>query len=173
MSVPNIFSKFFGSIDVSKLDENFDYLFNTQVSIPTGLIAFFPMDSVPTGWLKCNGASLNTITYAALFAKIGYTYGGSANSFLLPDLRGEFIRCYDDGRGVDSGRVLGSFQDASAITNIVFQGAYLQSSLNLDRTEFFQNTVSNNGAGTAGYTRDGSYWFFRPRNIALLPCIKY
>lgn len=46
----------------------------------------------PAGWLFCNGQSLSTTTYAALYAVIGYTYGGSGANFNVPDLRGRSIR---------------------------------------------------------------------------------
>lgn len=68
----------------------------------------------PTGWLKCNGAQISRTTYSALFAAIGTTYGSGNGSttFHLPDFRGLFPRGFDDGRGIDSGRVFGSFQDS-------------------------------------------------------------
>lgn len=64
------------------------------------------------GWLKCNGALVSRAQYAALFAAIGTRFGAGDGSttFGLPDLRGEFIRGWDDERGVDSGRVLGTAQ---------------------------------------------------------------
>lgn len=67
---------------------------------------------VPTGWLVANGQAVSRVTYAALFAAIGTTYGAGDGSttFGIPDLRGEFLRGWDDGRGVDSGRALGSAQ---------------------------------------------------------------
>lgn len=70
------------------------------------------VNAVPAGWLKANGQLVSRSTYAALFAAIGTTYGAGDGSttFQLPDLRGEFLRGWDDGRGVDSGRALGSAQ---------------------------------------------------------------
>lgn len=63
-------------------------------------------------WLLCNAQVVSRTTYAALFAKIGTTYGAGDGSttFALPDLRGEFLRGLDNGRGVDSGRSIGSNQ---------------------------------------------------------------
>jgi len=55
--------------------------------ISTGLIIPWGSASIPSGFLECNGQSVSTSTYAALFAVIGYTYGGSGASFLLPDLQ--------------------------------------------------------------------------------------
>ena len=83
------------------------------VSIPTGMIAPFAMSSPPTGWLECNGATISRSTYATLFAAIGTTYGAGdgSSTFVLPDLRATFIRGFDNSRGIDTGRVFGSFQD--------------------------------------------------------------
>ena len=80
------------------------------LTVPPGTLIFHCANSAPSGFLKANGAALNTTTYAALFAAIGYTFGGSGASFNVPDMRGEFPRGWDDARGVDSGRVFGAFQ---------------------------------------------------------------
>ena len=87
----------------------------SQIAAPTGSVYTFAGSTVPTGWLKCNGALLSRTTYAALFAVIGTTYGAGDGSttFALPDLRGEFVRGADDGRGVDAGRTLGAWQNHS------------------------------------------------------------
>lgn len=79
-------------------------------AVPSGTVAWFAGSTAPAGWLKANGASVSRSTYAALFAAIGTTYGGSGNHFNLPDLRGEFIRGWDDGRNTDRNRALGSAQ---------------------------------------------------------------
>lgn len=67
----------------------------------------------PLGWLKCNGAVVSRTQYAALFDVIGtrFAAGNGSTTFGLPDLRGEFVRGWDDGRGVDPGRELGSAQE--------------------------------------------------------------
>ncbi|MNZ06746.1 Tail fiber protein [compost metagenome] len=82
------------------------------VSSETGQVASFAMSSPPAGWLKCNGAAISRTTYAALFSRIGTTYGAGNGSttFNLPDIRGEFLRGWDDGRGIDASRALGSAQ---------------------------------------------------------------
>lgn len=93
---------------------------NTQAdSPPPGAVIHFARDSAPTGWLKCNGAAVARTTYAALFAAIGTTWGAGdgVSTFNLPDLRGEFIRGWDDGRGVDSGRAFASFQDQGVVSH--------------------------------------------------------
>lgn len=57
------------------------------VAAPTGEIKLWPVASPPTGHLLCDGSSLSTTTYAALFAVLGYAYGGSGAAFNLPDFR--------------------------------------------------------------------------------------
>ena len=69
---------------------------------PVGVPLPFPSATPPTGWLKCNGAAFDKAKYPGLTAVFPSGY--------LPDLRGEFIRCWDDGRGIDSGRMLLSAQ---------------------------------------------------------------
>jgi microcystin-dependent protein len=77
-----------------------------------GRIGTFAMATPPPGWFRANGAAVSRTVYAALFAKIGTTYGAGdgVSTFNLPDPRGKFIRVLDDGRGIDVGRVLGSSQ---------------------------------------------------------------
>lgn len=62
------------------------------VATPPGAVIMYGGASAPTGWLLCDGASLSTTTFAALFAAVGYTYGGSGSSFNAPDARGIFVR---------------------------------------------------------------------------------
>lgn len=77
-----------------------------------GQVAHFAMNSAPDGWLIANGQAVSRSTYARLFGRIGTIYGAGNGSttFNLPDMRGEFLRGLDNGRGIDAGRVLGSLQ---------------------------------------------------------------
>jgi len=80
---------------------------------PVGSVAMLATTTAPLGWLKANGALINRVTYAGLFAVIGTTFGAGDGSttFALPDLRGEFLRGWNDGRAVvDAGRAFGSLQ---------------------------------------------------------------
>lgn len=77
-------------------------------ALPVGVPVPWPSATPPTGWLKCNGAPFSAEEYPEL-AKAYPTNK-------LPDLRGEFIRGWDDGRGVDSGRALLSSQEATSIS---------------------------------------------------------
>jgi microcystin-dependent protein len=56
-----------------------------------GMIIPWPIGFAPMGWMFCSGQSLNVSQYSALFSLLGYTYGGSGNTFNLPDLRGRMI----------------------------------------------------------------------------------
>lgn len=78
-----------------------------------GSVSAFAMPTPPTGWLVCDGSTVSRTEYADLFATIGtlWGHGDQVSTFNLPDLRGEFIRGFDDGRGVDDGRVFGSWQE--------------------------------------------------------------
>lgn len=78
-------------------------------ALPVGVPVPYPLATPPTGWLKCNGSSFNLASYPKLAAVFP--------TGVLPDLRGEFIRGWDDERGVDSGRALLSTQ-GDAIRNI-------------------------------------------------------
>ncbi|HGX6835329.1 TPA: phage tail protein, partial [Escherichia coli] len=94
-------------------------------ALPVGVPVPWPLETPPTGWLKCNGAAFSSEKYPNL-AKAYPT-------LKLPDLRGEFIRGWDDGRGIDSGRNLLSAQN-DAIQNIV--GSF-------GRTQLFRDVLSS------------------------------
>ena len=80
--------------------------FTTVQGVPSGSVFCMAVATVPSGYLECNGNAVSRTTYAALFAVIGTAYGtgNGSSTFNLPDLRGEFVRGFDNGRGVDSGR---------------------------------------------------------------------
>lgn len=67
----------------NNLSEIRDY---TNQLFGVGDIKLIPGSTAPKGWLLCNGASVSTTTYAALFAKIAYAFGGSGGSFTLPNI---------------------------------------------------------------------------------------
>jgi microcystin-dependent protein len=144
-------------------------------TVPAGAVSPFAMTTAPTGWMKCNGAAVSRSTYAALFAAIGTTFGpgDGSTTFGLPDLRGEFIRALDDGRGVDSGRALGASQ-ADVLGSHTH--SYLASTGTLGGTPYVAGgsqvpivSVNQNSATTGGTGGTET----RPRNVALLYCIKF
>jgi microcystin-dependent protein len=149
----------------------------------------FAQSTAPTGWLKANGQLISRATYASLFSAISTTYGAGDGSttFKVPDLRGEFVRGWDDSRGVDTGRSLGSLQ-SWAIQNITGVLTYIS------------ETWAAVGTATGVFTKEGGFTNVgtpdspdssvsgritfdastqvqtstetRPRNVALLYCIK-
>ena len=84
----------------------------TDEKTPVSAVMHFPRTAAPGGWMKANGAAISRTAYAALFAVIGTTFGAGDgfNTFNLPDLRGEFLRGWDDGRGLDNARGMGTVQ---------------------------------------------------------------
>ena len=140
---------------------------------PVGSILYFAHNSIPAGWLECNGDSVSTSVYSSLFSKIGYTYGGSGGQFKLPDLRGEFIRGWDHGRGIDVGRVLGS---AQASQNLAHTHKIIDTSTpspNSDAINSFDtDTYTNQNGGAYVETTSSGGNESRPRNIALVACIR-
>jgi microcystin-dependent protein len=148
-----------------------------------GMVASFATSSAPVGWLKANGAYVSKTAYPQLYAAIGTQFGESGGDFRLPDLRGEFVRGWDDGRGVDSSRGFGSWQDsANKLHGHPFRtgdgndqtdpsGGLAMDSSNTQRNHGEYTGALTNSAGEqiGGSGGDES----RPRNVALLYCIKY
>ena len=148
------------------------------VTVPSGAVFHFAMIAAPAGYLKADGTAVSRATYAALFAAIGTTFGvgDGATTFNLPDLRGEFVRGWDDARGVDVDRVFGSAQADELKSHS--HDAYVQTSGDYDydiRVLYPNNGMagSKGGKGWRGNViRDTGGTETRPRNIALLACIK-
>jgi microcystin-dependent protein len=149
---------------------------------PSGAIIGFAANSPPTSWLECNGAAISRTTYAALFAVISTTWGvgDGSTTFNIPDLRGEFIRGWDNGKGTDSGRAFASSQtdafqghhhDISTNNNNGSAGsgaAYTTQAETSVRTNLVEDP---NNDGVNGTPRTAAET--RPRNFALMYCIKY
>jgi microcystin-dependent protein len=162
-----------------------------QSAIAAGHIMFFASASAPTGYLKANGSAISRTAYASLFSAIGTTFGAGDGSttFNLPDLRGEFLRGFDDGRGVDAGRGFGSPQSDLYKSHAHNTGGYMNAQDSgggswtltgqawpVARKGFaviappFPIDSEMNSAGQQPYSGGSET---RPRNIALLACIKY
>ena len=172
--------------------------FATVGGVPVGAVFYFAASTEPTGFLKCNGAAVpRTGQYAALFAVTGTTYGvgNGTTTFNLPDLRGEFIRGWDDGKGVDPARVFGLPQgyatakpQTTTATRLLGDGTTTTidaSTTNPSAIGFTRISKTTEGVTTGsvdsanagqeidvlqGVTGDAET---RPRNVALLACIKY
>jgi microcystin-dependent protein len=139
---------------------------------PVGTIITYPVDSIPSHCLECNGAMISRETYSELFAVIGTLYGtgDGSTTFNLPDLRGEFIRGFDNGRGIDSGRAFGSAQGDEFKSHSHPVKEHVVSYSSTGRILTPNNgsyTPSPNGIGATGGTET------RPRNIAMMFCIVY
>jgi microcystin-dependent protein len=131
--------------------------------------------NAPTGWLKSNGDPVSRTTYADLWAVIGATYGNGDGSttFNLPDDRAEFARGWDDGKGVDDGRVLGSHQDeAMGPHTHVYQaqGGANSTHVKADHVEGSGSDADRYGRNYTTNENSGSET--RPRNNAYLVVIK-
>jgi hypothetical protein len=166
-----------------------------------GSIAAFGMATPPEGWLECNGQAVSRTTYAQLFGRIGTTYGDGdgGTTFNVPDLRGDFVRGWDHGKGSDEDRqrTLGSVQldqmqghnhiDSGhshqippGVTNgpgscsSGLWGYYVICSqvaiVTVGVTSGSAKLGNPNNSGF-GLTRYGNET--RPRNMALMYCIKY
>lgn len=185
---------------IKQVDDDLQNWLQYNGGTPVGAIVYYPASTIPFGWMECDGRSLDKNTYASLFAIVGYTYGGSGNTFKLPDLRGEFVRGWDHGRGVDENRVLGSWQKgtlnvtdpnygshntagiigrtnyAGGTTGIVdkqFVSEVGQDYVTRDTypnamLHWFNGTNAPLELGTSGF----SFGATRPRNVALVPCIR-
>ena len=68
-----------------------DNSFLSSTGSPAGTIDAYASSTPPTGWLNADGSSVSTTTYSALFAVIGYTFGGAGANFNLPNLTGRTI----------------------------------------------------------------------------------
>lgn len=161
----------------------------TPQLVPVGSIHSFLGTSVPTGYLQLNRQTVLRADYAALWtwvqgsgafdatgAEAGmFGPGDGSTSFDLPDLRGEFLRGWDDGRGVDASRAIGSSQadDFKAHSHedtynyrTSGGGEVAGSSLPFAGRASLNNGTRVISSDPAGGTEN------RPRNIAAMFCVK-
>lgn len=150
---------------------------------PAGVVIYTAAATPPAGYLEANGAAVNRLTYADLFSAIGTLYGAGdgASTFNLPDLRGEFIRGWDNGKGTDSGRLFGTWQQddfkshnhtGPTFKNLLKDG-YNGSVTGSDTTGSGPSGEAAVGTGDWGPMINAGGTETRPRNVALMPCIKF
>lgn len=153
-------------------------------SNPIGSIITLAHPNCPAGTLPADGRLLEQTTYQALYQALGQIYGGDNTQFRLPDLRGEFIRGFDNGRGVDADRSFGNRQgdQTSKHKHVINWGE--------SYGEGFGRTNTHNHIGSASTDYDNYHYFTndgtdyngfsnngvigdetRPKNVALLFCI--
>jgi microcystin-dependent protein len=151
-----------------------------------GSIALFAGTTAPNGWLKCDGTGnlsrsqyLNLWNFANssnnivdettwLAGRIGsFSTGNGSTTFRIPDLRGEFVRALADGKAVDTGRVIGTAQadDFKSHSHLLKRDASGAGATGGDTGNSWNGSYRT--TETAGGTET------RPRNIALLYCIKF
>lgn len=170
----------------------------TRQMAPVSAVTYFARNSAPTGWLKANGAAVSRTAYSDLFAAIGTVFGAGDgfNTFNVPDLRGEFLRGVDDGRGVDVGRAFGSRQtdDNKAHSHTASSGTAGEHSHSQTTGQYNEDGNGNPWASGDPNRQEGSLTWStgsagshshtitvqssggsesRPRNVALLACIKF
>ena len=163
-------------------------LVKTALALPVGTMLPFPRGTVPPGFLEVDGSAQSASVYPDLAAYLGGAFDKGdegAGFFRLPDTRGEFLRGWDHGRGVDAGRVLGSAQTAEMPSHTHYNNI---------RTSVVGNQESvvtpyGPGSGIATtrvvqtsnstYAEAGNYPVSfeggvenRPRNLAVMWCIK-
>ncbi|EAO6783241.1 phage tail protein [Salmonella enterica] len=140
-------------------------------ALPVGVPVPWPTATPPAGWLKCDGRAFTKEQYPVL--------ARAYPTLRLPDLRGEFIRGWDDGRKVDTGRALLSFQEGTIVSGFDDNDTGDISSLGSTQYGFGDALTSNqlgviNGkkwifdASSKGAQRY-DWWAYvsaRPRNIA-------
>jgi len=136
--------------------------------LPAGVIMDYAGSSVPSGWLLCNGASVSSATYPALYAAIGHTYGGSGSSFNLPDARNKMV--IGAGSSYGLGNTGGSSTSSLSISNMpshnhsvninhghgFTQGSHHHSISGLSHSHAMSGGTHAHGADSA--TNYGSFW---------------
>jgi phage-related tail fiber protein len=176
-----------GTIDVAALAKEVERL---KSAVPVGAVLAFPTGIVAPGYLELDGSVQSIATYPDLAAYLGTVYNKGnegAGNFRLPESRGEFLRGWDHGRGVDGGRPIGSWQKGSlqsfdpsnvspAVSGLwhnTASDAGLQDAHGLDPHNTTDYGVSN-AVFTAGNTpvSAGALGVMRPRNLAVMWCIK-
>jgi microcystin-dependent protein len=163
-------------IDLSNLTDEITISFPDQsenIGVPTGMVMWYTLNTPPGGWLECDGSAVSRTTYSKLFGVIGTNYGSGNGSttFNLPELRAQFIRGWDNGRGVDSGRSFGSTQGHAIQQHNHVTSLWLHFYGGGSSSGSFRH--SNVGDGSSNVTSSNTGGAeTRPRNTALLPCIK-
>jgi Phage Tail Collar Domain len=163
----------------------------TNNGVPLGTVMYFAGLFPPNGWLVCDGSAVSEM-WPDLRTELlnnGSPFGEAGGHPLLPDLRGEFIRGLDKGRGIDAGRVLGALQldqlqkltgavadvqflggAGSPTIGILNRGAAVNSGIWAGSTNVARNTRLTLDTSLDPTVRSGAET--RPRNVALLPCMK-
>lgn len=180
-----------GNIDIAALVSELDAL---KSAVPVGSIVPFPKAAVPPGYLELDGSVQSIAAYPDLARYLGTTFNtGSeaAGFFRLPESRGEFLRGWDHGRGIDAGRDIGTAQKGSlqtvdsTITTVTVTGLYNASvtpesnartsyGLDIANPSDYPGAAYGGVAGSGGTmaAEGNNFGVTRPRNLAVMWCIK-
>jgi len=148
---------------------------STPAGVPSGSVFTMATTTVPSGYLECDGAAVSRTTYADLFAAIGTTWGAGngSSTFNVPNLRGEFVRGWDNGRGIDTDRTFASFQDHQLQEHSHTESYNVNSS---GQDQAGSGSGDNDNVGSKQTDTSGTTGNFgtetRPRNIAMMYVIK-
>lgn len=187
-----------GKIPIYDDDGNVPMSTGTDV----GIIAFFPFNTAPTNYLKANGALLSRSEFPKLWAAAqssgnivsdsdwsslsmfgSFSYGDGSTTFRIPKANGMVFRAYDDGAGVDSGRVLGKFQDqnvgkhrhlngvADDLTTLFVYGSSTDDMPGSAISTMSSQADARTYQGYTGY--NSNIEENRVKNISFLACIRY
>ncbi|QZA96214.1 phage tail protein [Pseudomonas mandelii] len=145
-------------------------------ALPVGTMVAFPLNKLPPGFLEIDGSVKSIAAYPDLAAFLGTAFntgGEGAGNFRLPESRGEFLRGWDHGRGIDVGRAIGSYQADDFKSHLHMQTYFVNNGAGANRNLGDQSgnitggpTLSNNVTTSTGGTET------RPRNLAVMWCIK-
>jgi phage-related tail fiber protein len=170
-----------GTIDVAALVKEVERL---KSAVPVGAVLAFPTGIVAPGYLELDGSVQSIATYPDLAAYLGATYNRGnegAGNFRLPESRGEFLRGWDHGRGVDAGRQIGIYQgdevkshyhDALFATGPVGTGSVLGITNSAAGDRVGSGAQYASSGGPQSYIASTGGAETRPRNIAVMWCIK-
>lgn len=138
-------------------------------SVPIGMIMPYWGSVAPAGYLPCSGQTINSGSFPELV-----TFLGGTTTATVPDLRGEFLRGWDNGRGADTGRANGSSQLASGHYNVAGNLTTSGGLAGVWRNSEFDslNTASVYASFAGSSLTTVTYGGSRPRNVAVLYCIK-
>ena len=148
---------------------------STPAGVPTGSVFTMATTTVPSGYLECDGSAVSRTTYADLFAAIGTTWGSGngSSTFNVPDLRGEFVRGWDNGRGIDTGRTFASSQSHQLQLHSHTESYNVASS---GQDQAGSGSGDNDNVGSKQTATSGTTGNFgsetSPRNIAMMYVIK-
>lgn len=126
----------------------------SAVNLPVGTIVPMATQTVPAGFMECDGRSISRTTYSGLFAILGTVWGigDGVNSFNIPDLRGEFLRGWDHGKFVDN---VGTFtanktNGSNTLTGLAIKQSLIANGMLVTGLGIPNNTVITGSTAVSG-----------------------